>query len=122
MAQYFCTTGAITNQFPLAAQINTGNTTTTGTYANSFFKATDSVVLRGILFLAATPTAETITLVDKAGSTIISIGVPANAAFRAFMPIQDGIPMPIGGFGVTTSVGQSLMFLFDRTSSVYVAN
>lgn len=123
MSHYFITSGAVTAVFPVSAGIDTGVTTTNTTYASSYFKSTDSVRLMGIIIVQRAATTETMALVDSAGATILTLTGMNNAAVGNHMFGPEGIPMPAGGFGVTTAVASTVyMFIFNRTASVYVAN
>lgn len=119
MARYFITSGAVTAVFPTAANIDTGVTTTNTTYASSFFKANDDVVLTGVMLLTRnTGASETMSFVDKAGNTIFQITGLNNAALGDKM-FGAGIAMPAGGFGITTTSATTVyMFLFDYKASV----
>lgn len=122
-SRYFITSGAVTAVFPTQANLDTGATTTNTTYASSAFGANDSVRLMGIIIVQRAATTETMALVDKAGATILTLTGMTNAAAENHMFGPDGIPMPTGGFGVTTTVASTVyMFIIRHTASTYVAN
>lgn len=114
VSNYFNTTGIITANFPLATEVNSTGTTGTTTYASSYWKATDTVVLRAIICLGATPTGDAgVSLVDRAGTAVFTFACPANAAWPRPQIPPDGIRMPTGGFGVTTIASNNWCFVFD---------
>jgi hypothetical protein len=89
----------------------------TGTMQVCAFGPGDLCVLRGIGILTAPTVADTVTLIDKTGATIITFSVPANAV--TMPPFSFPMPIPAGGFGVTTNVSGSVyQFIFDWQGSI----
>ncbi len=118
---YFCTTGIVTAQYPTV--FNSADLTTTGTYVESAFDATDSVTLIGFQALIRPGSNDIVSLVDKDGTPVVpNFGVagPALTGHADFQYLPaGGIPMPRGGFGVTTTVASSIyMFIVEIEKSV----
>ena len=97
--------------FPLAADIDkvSANSTVAGavmtaTYASSVWRASDQVFLRRLITLDGTPLADTLTLCDMNGNAILPFTLAGSSAFRGFPFPDEGIPMPIGGFGIKTAL------------------
>lgn len=83
----------------------------------SSFKPNDSVVLRAFNVLTRPGSADTVTICDKAGTNLWAFTVPT--ATTDPIPFNlNGIVMPIGGFGVTTTAASSVyQWVFDVQSS-----
>ena len=118
---YFHTTGAVTAAFPTAAQIDSTSTSTTGTYSSSYFQSGDVITLLEINVLTAPGSADTIIFTDKAGAAITgAFAVPTSiATFNRPRFPGNGLPVPKGGFGVTTTAASSVyQFIFDVQKSI----
>lgn len=113
--RYFNTAGAVTAAFPTGAGLDVDTPATTGTYASSGFLSGDSMRLLGIRILTSPAANETVTLKDKAGTTIHVFTAyarvnTATQALDARVPdygIGGGLEISKGGFSVTTTDASS---------------
>lgn len=123
---FFHTAGAVTAVSPTAANIDAALTTTNTTFASSFWKTGDTIVLRGIVILARPGATDSLTIKDSAGTAVLpSFAIPTSPAGTDFLAASfgDGISLPITGGGgtagtggytiTTTAAGSIYLFLFD---------
>lgn len=114
---YFCVSGAVTAVGPTAAQIDT-STTATGSRTTSIMATLyKSVVLKTIIALKVPAVADAISILDTSSSpvTLLSITVPTTGV----PPYKLDIPMPSGGFLITTTQATgSYMLVFEGQANV----
>lgn len=85
----------------------------------SAFGANDTVVLRGLNVLTRPGADDTITFCDKAGTNLWGVSIPTNPLAPLPFDFAQGVEMPLGGFGVSTTVAGSVyQYIFTVTPSL----